>query len=195
MTENDEYTQRLLTLSESRWKHRLGVQAPYRWNLRRLHPGRVLDIGCGLGRNLRHLGGAGVGVDHNESSVAVARSAGLTALTPDGFFASEFAVKQSFDALLVAHVLEHLSSSQARELLSTYLPYVRPRGMVIVITPQEKGYATDDTHQRFVDAETARRDLRNVGVAIERDYSFPFPRFAGRWFPYNEFVVIGRLPG
>ena len=32
----------------------LPTQAPYRWNLRRLRLGRVLDVGCGVGRNLRN---------------------------------------------------------------------------------------------------------------------------------------------
>ena len=39
-------------------------------DLRRLHLGLTLDVGCGLGRNLYAL--RGVGVDHNPEAVAVA---------------------------------------------------------------------------------------------------------------------------
>jgi hypothetical protein len=44
-------------------------------------PGRPpeCDVGCGLGRNLGHLDGNGVGVDHNAESVAIAQSRGLRA--------------------------------------------------------------------------------------------------------------------
>jgi hypothetical protein len=44
-------------------------QRPYRWNLRRHQPGFVLDIGCGIGRNLEHVDGHGVGIDHNPACV------------------------------------------------------------------------------------------------------------------------------
>jgi len=30
---------------------------------------------------------------------------------------------------------------------------------------------------------------------LVRQYSFPFPRFAGKAFPYNEFVTLARVPG
>jgi SAM-dependent methyltransferase len=43
---------------------------PYRWNLHRLLGGRrVLDAGCGIGRNLVGLEAGSVGVDHNPHSV------------------------------------------------------------------------------------------------------------------------------
>ena len=45
------------------WKRALDVQAPYRWNLRRLKPGFMLDVGCGLGRNLELVLGVCVVVD------------------------------------------------------------------------------------------------------------------------------------
>ena len=58
-TDVPAYADRLQTLEQARWKQLLDVQAPYRWNIRRLGLGRTLDVGCGLGRNLAHLGGAG----------------------------------------------------------------------------------------------------------------------------------------
>jgi 2-polyprenyl-3-methyl-5-hydroxy-6-metoxy-1,4-benzoquinol methylase len=194
-TRDASYTQRLLRLSGARWKSWVDVQAPYRWNLRRLHLGRVLDVGCGLGRNLANLGGNGVGVDHNETSVAAARDAGWTAHTTAEFATSEDAVRGGFDSLLVAHVLEHLTEEEADRLLKTYLPYVRPGGQIVVITPQERGFRSDETHVRFVDAELSAAHLRHAGIAVERSYSFPFPRTVGRVFPYNEFVVVGRVVG
>src|SRR5439155_25078118 len=84
-TGTEQYADRLVSLQTARWKRWLDVQAPFRWNLRRLRPGFTLDIGCGIGRNLLHLGGQGVGVDTNEHCVRVARARGLIAFTPEEF--------------------------------------------------------------------------------------------------------------
>ena len=190
-TADPAYTARLRELEGRGWKQRLDVQRPYRWNLRRLHPARVLDVGCGIGRNLAHLDGNGVGVDHNAASVATARERGLTAYTAEEFTACADAVLGGFDSLLVAHVLEHLDLDTQRDLLATYLPYVREGGRVILITPQEAGFRTDATHVRFVDAAVCDVALREHGWHVVSKQSFPFPRPVGRVFAYNEFVVVG----
>ncbi len=194
-TEAADYADRLARLESVWWKRLLDVQRPYRWNLRRLDPGFTLDVGCGLGRNLGHLAGHGVGVDHNPDSVAIARARGLRAYTPEEFRASPDAAPGSFDSLLCAHVVEHLAAGDAHALLATYLPSVRAGGQVILITPQERGYATDATHVRFVDFDALDALCRELGVNVVRRRSFPFPRPVGRAFPYNEFVVVARVPG
>ena len=196
MTEPDKstsghtYAERLKRLEGARWRQALNVQAPYRWNIRRLGLGHTLDIGCGLGRNLAHLGGDGVGVDHNAESIAVARSKGLQAYTSEEFAATDLAKPASFDSLLLAHVVEHMSFADAVALVNIYLPYVRPGGSVCFITPQERGYATDATHVRFVDFEKLTELAAALGLTVGRHYSFPFPRAAGKVFPYNEFVLL-----
>jgi SAM-dependent methyltransferase len=192
-TDAPDYAERLKNLEQARWKQRLDVQAPYRWNIRRLELGRTLDVGCGLGRNLAHLGGEGVGVDHNAASVSVARERGLVAYTADEFFTSAHAREGSFDSLLAAHVVEHMSEDDAIGLLKTYLPFVRAGGKVVLITPQEKGYATDATHVRFCGFAEVAALCETVGLTVVRQYSFPFPRAAGRIFPYNEFVTLARI--
>lgn len=189
-TADPAYTARLRDLEGRGWKQRLDVQAPYRWNLRRLHPGHTLDVGCGIGRNLTHLGGNGVGVDHNPASVAEARDRGLTAYTPDEFLAAPEARAGAFDSLLIAHVLEHLDAATASELLRAYLPYVREGGRLILITPQEAGFRSDATHVRFVDPAAIALLLAEHGWRVVSRQSFPFPRPVGRVFPYNEFVVV-----
>lgn len=186
------YTERLAALESARWKQVLDVQRPYRWNLRRLDLGRTLDVGCGLGRNLAVLGPGSVGVDHNPSSVAVVRSRGLAAFTPDEFDACPFARPAGFDSLLFAHVLEHMDADAGEELVGSYLPFLSPGGRVAVICPQERGYAADSTHVRFVDFRALEGLAATLGLRVERQYSFPFPRAAGRLFPYNEFVVVAR---
>jgi SAM-dependent methyltransferase len=186
MSLTDAYAQRLKRLQTPLWKRALDVQAPYRWNLRRLKPGRTLDVGCGVGRNLAHLAGKGVGVDPNPACVADARARGFEAYAPEDLPAGDF------DSLLFAHVLEHLEDP--RGLVRDYLPRLRPGGQLILITPQELGHASDATHVQFLDFAGLHEIAAAVGLDVERAFSFPFPRWAGSLFKYNEFVVTARRP-
>ncbi len=192
-TAGADYADRLRRLETARWKRVLDVQAPYRWNLRRLELGRTLDVGCGIGRNLAHLV-EGVGVDHNPTSVALARERGLEAYTTEEFADSDAAEAASYDAILAAHLVEHLPEEEAREVLGSYLKYLRPGGHVVIITPQEKGYTTDETHVRFCGFAEVGDLVDSLGMSVVKQYSFPFPRFVGTVFAYNEFVVVARLP-
>jgi SAM-dependent methyltransferase len=193
-TTDPGYADRLRRREGARWKRILDVQAPYRRNLRRLEPGFVLDVGCGLGRNLLHLDGHGVGIDHNVAAVAEARRRGLTAFTPAEFDESPYAVPGRFDSLLLAHVVEHMRFGEAVELVGRHLPFVRGAGKVILITPQEAGYRSDPTHVEFAPAERLAALLDHHGIELEQSRSLPFPRPVGHVFRHNEFVVVGRIP-
>lgn len=192
-TKEKDYTERLQALG-SGWKRLLDVQLPYRLHLKRLRLGFVLDIGCGIGRNLLNLDGRGVGVDHNPHSVEVALSRGLAAYTPDDFLASAYARQGRFDALLLSHVLEHMGRGDAVALIREYLSYLRKGGRAVLITPQECGFRSDPSHVEFTDLAALAAIAAEAGLAVEKSYSFPFPRFVGRIFRHNEFVVIARKP-
>ena len=191
-TSDPQYAERLASLERVWWKQ--VVPDPYRWFLRRQHLGFVLDVGCGIGRGLRYLDGNGVGVDHSEASVASCRAQGLTAFTPGEFSASEHARPGRFDALVCSHVLEHLTAPEQHELLDTYLPFVRADGRVVLITPQERGQASDATHASFVDSDRLRALADRFGL-VGAPRSFPLPRIAGKAFRYNEFVLVASRSG
>ncbi len=193
-TAGGAYAERLERLETARWKRVLDVQAPYRWNIRRLNLGRTLEIGCGIGRNLEHLAGNAVGVDHNPSSIAIARRRGFPAFTVEDFHASGYARPGAFDSLLLAHVVEHVGEPEAVAIVAEYLGYLRSAGNVVFICPQEKGYTTDETHVRFCGYPELRRLAGLLGLTVQREYSFPLPRLAGKVFPYNEFVVLASKP-
>jgi SAM-dependent methyltransferase len=195
-TTDAAYAQRLQRLSGRGGVARRLVdpQRPYRWNLRRQRPGFVLEIGCGIGRNLEHLDGHGVGIDHNAACVAACRRRGLNAFTPAEFAASRYAVDATFDSLLFAHVLEHMAEAEMDAIVARHLRYLRRGGKVLVVTPQERGQRSDATHVQFVDEAAVRRMAARIGLQVSSIESFPFPRLAGRLFTYNETVSILERP-
>lgn len=194
-TGNADYTHRLLRLEQPVWKRMLDVQAPYRRKLRALFRDRaVLDVGCGLGRCLAHLAPNGVGVDHNEHSVRVCRNRGLVAFTVAEFAATEYARPGRFDGMLAAHLIEHMPRAQAVDVLGGYLEYLAPQARVVFICPQERGYAADPTHVAFTDLAGLQDVARALGLVVTDGMSFPLPRFAGKSFPYNEFILVSNMP-
>jgi len=194
-TDSEAYARRLQAKQQVWWKRLLNVQAPYQWNLRRQQLGRTLDVGCGIGRNLQTLGQGSVGVDHNEASVKLARERGVTALTVKEWEASDLRQPDSFDGMLLAHVIEHLDAADAEQILRDYLPYLRPGGKVFFVCPQERGYASDATHVRFTDGAALAELATSVGLVPQPWFSFPFPRWAGKAFIYNEFCLVAVKPG
>lgn len=188
-TTSAAYTRRLAVRSGARWKRVLDVQAPYRWNLHRLlGERRTLDVGCGIGRNLAHLPTGSVGVDHNATSVQVCRDAGLDARTVEEFLAQE--PSPQFGGLLAAHLIEHLPAGEAAGVLAPYLPFLEPAARVVLICPQERGFASDPTHTVFTDQEALAALVGELGLRVERQFAFPLPRATGRVFLYNEFVTV-----
>lgn len=170
-------------------------RAPYRRQLRRIGAGRVLEIGCGTGDTLTGCAPGSVGVDHDPQSVAHCRTRGLTAYTADAFLASPYATPGAFDALLIAHVLEHLDDEQVEDLLRAYVRYVRPGGGVLLITPQEAGHrATGPAPVRFTDFTLLRAFAASAGLVVRRTYSHPLPRPAGMLVRSNVFVLVGQVP-
>lgn len=188
-TAEADYTDTLLRRSGTKWKKALDVQRPYRWNLSRLHLGKTLDVGCGIGRNLGNLSSDSVGVDHNYHSVNFAKNAGYNAVTVEDFKKNRKDFKKnSFNSMLLAHVLEHLSTENGEKILKEYLPFVKDK--IVIICPQEKGFTTDKTHINFLKHKDIEAILLNCGLKIIKSYSFPFPRQIGKIFTYNETVVV-----
>ncbi|OJX62617.1 MAG: hypothetical protein BGO95_07800 [Micrococcales bacterium 73-13] len=194
-TSGADYAHRLHRLQSAWWKRLIRAQAPYHADVRRLRLGATLDIGCGPGRLLQALPPRSVGVDHNPHLVRIARERGLPAYTVEEFAASpELARPARYDTLLVAHLVEHLEYPVALELMRGYLPYLRPGGRVMLITPQERGFDSDPTHLAFADFDVLRRLCADLALSVEREWSFPFPRWAGRPFVYNEFHLLASMP-
>jgi hypothetical protein len=155
----------------------------------------VLDVGCGIGRTLCALPGGSVGVDHNEHSVRICRERGLTAYTTEEFFGGAGAALPPFTGMLAAHVAEHLPPGTAAGVLGGYLRFLAPAARVVLICPQQRGYASDATHTVYFDQPKLAGLCADLGLTVQEQSSFPLPSSAGRWFTYNEFVTVAEFDG
>jgi 2-polyprenyl-3-methyl-5-hydroxy-6-metoxy-1,4-benzoquinol methylase len=187
------YSLRLQKFEKS-WKRILRVHYPYMKSIQKQKLGKSLDIGCGIGRVLTWLPEGSVGIDHNETSVNFCKAKGLTAFTVQEFHEAanrEEIEYGSFESLVMTHLLEHLEIDQQISIFEEYLPYLRPGGKILIVTPQEMGFASDPTHITFTDFTTTKKLLEVFGIKITSQQSFPLPRFFGRFFKYNEFHTLG----
>ena len=100
--------------------------------------GRLLEVGCGEGGNLFHLGpraGLTVGLDYACAKLMFASGA-----IPWGRFAGADALSLpfrsgTFDRVLIRDVLHHLPRDRQREAVAEMFRVCRPAGEVVVIEP------------------------------------------------------------
>lgn len=104
---------------------------------------RVLDVGCGFGRNLQLLmqhGFDAMGVEVNDAIVRQNLAAGLPCVTPDQLKAQP----EPFDLLLMSHVIEHFAPDALLAFMDSYLDRLRPGGHLLIATPLASTNFYDD---------------------------------------------------
>jgi SAM-dependent methyltransferase len=193
-TNSDAYFKELNSNSTKLWKKFLPLQLPYKYNLRRQSLGKVLEIGAGLGRNQAFLDDS-VGVEHNPRSAQLCQSMGYRVLIPVNFhdeFKSLKGPEAIFDSILMSHVLEHIEYENQVNVLKEYIPYLKSNGKIFLITPQEVGHKSTDSHITWTDFDRLEIIINQIGSEFKviKSFSFPFPRFFGKVFKYNEFNVL-----
>lgn len=111
--------------------------------------GVLLDIGCGNGSSmlsLKERGWTVKGIDFDEKAVSFAQAKGLSASTGD-LFSQQFK-DNSFDAILLNHVIEHLPSPLA--ILKECRRILKKDGVLVAITPngESRGHQKYTRHWR-----------------------------------------------
>jgi 2-polyprenyl-3-methyl-5-hydroxy-6-metoxy-1,4-benzoquinol methylase len=105
---------------------------------RHLAPGsRILEIGCGRGLLLRCLKEAGYdtqGIEPSESASRAARDAGLK--VTQGYFKGHDFRGQTFDAVIMSHVLEHVERPGP---LIDEAAGVAPGGLLLLVQANWRG--------------------------------------------------------
>ena len=101
--------------------------------------GRLLDVGCGGGAMLRRMQGLGwnvEGVDFDGQAVRTARAKGLKVHL--GTIEEQTFPQESFDALTMSHVIEHVPDPRA--LLRECYRILKPSGRAVVVTPNARSW-------------------------------------------------------
>lgn len=161
--------------------------------LKELRPGKILDIGCGLGWILSTLG-----EDWDKHGIEISKFASSHAAqygnihngTLDDFTGSEF------DVIIMNHVIEHLDEpigalKKIRRLLN-------PKGIFIIGTPDFDSAAArrygsnfrllhDPTHISLFSSDSMHRCLRDHGFKI---MEVLYPYFDTPWFTKENVLRI-----
>jgi 2-polyprenyl-3-methyl-5-hydroxy-6-metoxy-1,4-benzoquinol methylase len=104
--------------------------------------GRLLDVGCGNGERLellKQLGWSVKGIDLDRPAVEAAREKGLD--TDCGDLKSMNYPADSFDAVIMSHVIEHVP--HPRELLTECARVLKPGGRLVMLTPNAESFGLD----------------------------------------------------
>lgn len=153
--------------------------------LKELRPGKILDIGCGLGWILSTLG-----EDWDKHGIEISRFASGHAAqfgnihngTLDDFSGS------GFDVIIMNHVIEHLTDPVSA--LKKIRRLLKPRGIFIIATPDFDSAAArrygsnfrllhDPTHISLFSSDSLHRCLRDHGFKITK---VEYPFFDTPWF-------------
>ena len=196
-TESEEYFHEIEGNTNRFLRKLLPTNLPYSLNLKFNHLGRTLEIGSGLGRNLSVLPQGSIGFEHNVNSADYCRTKlGLEVLGKEQF--QEFKLNpsnlESFDSILISHVLEHVEAENQLALILESAPLLRTGGKLVLITPQERGYVSTDSHITWTDFDRLLELINSLPGewGLLRKYSYPFPRLIGKIFTYNEFFVVAK---
>lgn len=129
---------RLLSLGLRAWPGRRAATDAQVMHLAALPGGRVLDVGCGNGRAVALLGSLGweaEGIDSDAEAVAAGRSAGLSLHAGT---LETVALEQTFDAITMRHVIEHVHDPAS--LLRQCHRLLRPHGQLVIVTPNAESW-------------------------------------------------------
>ncbi len=138
-------------------------------------PARILDAGCGSGRNMLELArfGSVVGIELSDTSVELARARGVGEVVSGSVLEMPFA-DDSFDLAVSLDVVEHLEDDLAamRELRRT----VAPGGMLLVTVPAYQwlwsGHDEINHHHRRYTRRTLQRVAEQAGWTQARTTYF-----------------------
>ncbi len=161
-------------------RRRSTVESMY---LEEIAPGRVLDVGCGDGQRLLRLRQCGWEVQGQEVdtvSAELARAKGIPVHL--GELAEAALPEESFDAIIMNHVIEHLYHPV--DLLRECHRLLSPGGILVAVTPNGSSYGArafgrdwrglePPRHIRIFTQSALRRVAQEAGFGEIRTWTTP----------------------
>lgn len=145
-------------------------------------PGPVVDIGAGRGEFLQLMADRGVecwGVEIDEPLVRDGREAGLDLRLGDGIEALREQSFGSLGAIVLLHVIEHLTVNELLDLVQLSRDRLAPGGFLVLETPNPqslyvfaRAFWLDPTHSKPVHPVYLEFMLRKAGYThVEYDWT------------------------
>lgn len=150
-------------------------------------PFRLLDFGCGPGRDLRTLAATGhtvIGLDGSAAFVKMAHDATGCEILHQDFLALDLP-DASFDGIFANASIQHVPSRELPRVLGQLHAALRPRGVFLASIPHghdEEGW-NGARYSAFHDPATWQRHLVDAGFVALEHYYRPAgkPREEQRW--------------
>lgn len=95
---------------------------------------KILDVGCGYGRNLKAMKAAGLtlsGVEINRDILQSVKAEGFECYHPD----DEQFKESQWDLILMSHIVEHFDYRALIALIDEYLDRLKSSGYLIIASP------------------------------------------------------------
>jgi len=130
------------------------ISSPVLYSCARRFGNRVIEIGSGTGSGILGSFPKKVqGLEINPVAVDYCKAAGLNVqlVKDDGIFP---VAKGAYDACVLDNVLEHIGDP--RKTLDECYRITGKEGGLVIAVPGIRGYASDDDHKRFYDAESLK---------------------------------------
>jgi 2-polyprenyl-3-methyl-5-hydroxy-6-metoxy-1,4-benzoquinol methylase len=134
-------------------RHRRELQYMF---LERAKPGRLLEVGCGDGSRLalfREAGWAVEGVEVDEEAARLASSKHRVTVR-HGELSDLHYRGDSFDAVIMNHVLEHVH--EPRSLVAECFRLLRPGGTFVAVTPNADSFGQSHFQQYWIGLDPPR---------------------------------------
>jgi 2-polyprenyl-3-methyl-5-hydroxy-6-metoxy-1,4-benzoquinol methylase len=152
--------------------------------------GRLLEVGCGRGDallSMQQLGWTVEGIDLDPEAVEQAKKKGLNVKA--GTLGASHYLENSFDAVVMSHVLEHVYNP--KELLVESRKLLKKSGYLVVVTPNLEGLGHRMFKQCWRGLEPPRHiniftisAMRDMAEAIEFDNYRVFSSIGGADYFY-----------